>query len=67
MTRGLRDKLQEIEWDLGDGLRLTEWEEGFLPSLRELIRDGDELSPPQEKAFVRLWARLRSTRNPLQE
>lgn len=37
--------------------RLTEWERGFIQSIRELLENGIPLSPKQSEVLDQVWER----------
>lgn len=54
----VREMLEAIERAVEDGdLRLTEWEEGLLESVRRRAAQGQPLTGPQDSALEDLWKR----------
>ncbi len=40
--------------------QLSEWEAGFIDSIREWVEKGRSLSPKQDEALTRIWDRVTS-------
>lgn len=48
--------VQAIERAVGDGgYNLTEWEEGFLTSIKRLIAEGVPVSDKQDAVLEKIW------------